>query len=314
MVDKRLWRPLFGTAALGGAFCYGFWRLHQFVPAQGPRVCLMPADCRPEEAGHCIEQLAMRPDLALWSEDATGQVIGTAATRMPSGPPLDDIIERWEQVADVTGCMFVIGCTRQEIVGSHANTYNCVAVVDPKLGYRGVYDKRFLVPWSEFIPTWRARMLGIRASARRGAVSPCFLVAKHRFAAGICYDICFPEWSFGFVDLPDFVVVAGCESIDVSFRLQRAMLQMARFRAIELRRAFVRNVELGFSGLIDGNGRLCSVPDNLFLRQPYLTGPIPIDRRLSLYWRWGDWFPLLCSLSFATSVIGLGRGSTKSVT
>jgi apolipoprotein N-acyltransferase len=106
-------------------------------------------------------------------------------------------------------------------------------------------------------------------------------------------------------------------------------LAICRFRAIECRRSVARSVNMGISAVIDSNGRVLqpqSLPlpdarvnaDDRVWMVPMQRGGatelpvsdwhdykkvpgvlltvIPIDDRISLYARWGDWLPWSCWL------------------
>jgi apolipoprotein N-acyltransferase len=96
-------------------------------------------------------------------------------------------------------------------------------------------------------------------------------------------------------------------------------LAICRFRAIETRRAVIRSVNMGISGVIDGSGRVFGpqtdrVSEGVHLWdlgngeselspsqwhnfkkvQGVLIATVPIDNRGSLYALWGDWLPMVC--------------------
>ncbi|MGH7223684.1 MAG: apolipoprotein N-acyltransferase, partial [Gemmataceae bacterium] len=104
-------------------------------------------------------------------------------------------------------------------------------------------------------------------------------------------------------------------------------LAICRFRAVECRRAVARCVNMGISAVIDSNGRVLQ-PQKLPRPDPHvdpdfhvwnvpmqrdgaaelpvsqwheykkvagvLLATVPIDKRVSLYSRWGDWLPWSC--------------------
>jgi apolipoprotein N-acyltransferase len=128
-------------------------------------------------------------------------------------------------------------------------------------------------------------------------------------------------------------------------------LAVCRFRAVECRRSVARSVNMGISAVIDSNGRVLraeSLPlpdlktnrDNNVWRVPVRNGRtpelpisewheykkvpgvllaiIPIDHRVSLYTRWGDWLPWSCwgllGIAFAFTVARriAGRAASSS--
>jgi apolipoprotein N-acyltransferase len=104
-------------------------------------------------------------------------------------------------------------------------------------------------------------------------------------------------------------------------------LAICRFRAVECRRSVARSVNMGISAVIDSNGRVLQphelprpnpridpdfhvwtvpmqhgAPEELPVSQWHeykkvagvLLATVPIDARVSLYSRWGDWLPWSC--------------------
>jgi apolipoprotein N-acyltransferase len=113
-------------------------------------------------------------------------------------------------------------------------------------------------------------------------------------------------------------------------------LAVCRFRAVECRRSVARSVNMGISAVIDSNGRVLR-PEALPLPDPkvsrddrvwmvpmqrgrltelpisewhqykkvpgVLLAVVPIDDRVSLYARWGDWLPWSCWIAIAVTVV-----------
>jgi apolipoprotein N-acyltransferase len=126
-------------------------------------------------------------------------------------------------------------------------------------------------------------------------------------------------------------------------------LAVCRFRAVECRRSVARSVNMGISAVIDSNGRVLR-PESLPLPDPkanrdnnvwmvpmrrgatvelsvsewreykkvpgVLLAVIPIDHRVSLYARWGDWLPWSCwgllGAAFAFAVVRRKAGRAAS--
>ena len=78
---------------------------------------------------------------------------------------------------------------------------------------------------------------------------------------------------------------------------------IALFRAVENQRPVLRSTSSGYTVYIDAAGRIQpGSPD------PYTAGytiacvPIP-EKHVTLYTRWGDWFPLVCGIALALFVV-----------
>jgi apolipoprotein N-acyltransferase len=109
-------------------------------------------------------------------------------------------------------------------------------------------------------------------------------------------------------------------------------LAICRFRAVECRRSVARSVNMGISAIIDGNGRVrrsfefvqpnakTDLDSRSWRKVTYPGSPelpvsrwgeykkvsgvllavIPVDDRVSLYARWGDWLPWLCWITIGS--------------
>ncbi len=306
------WLPAgFAGALLLGTLGYGVLRLTQAQLGRGISVRLMAADALPSRIQGdgrwepSVEALREnRAEVLLWSE--TVCELGTLT-------PISNL----ERVAQSAGATCVVGCVRAARRGPVRGSYNSVVVVDPVRGVLGYYDKLRLVPFSEFHPwrpsndqTWPGFLLpgGVPRTFRlsRNSDGSCFSMAST-----ICYDVCFPEVYREFMRTPhrdgppDFFTVSSRESLDVGWSLQASMLGHAQLRAVECRRPLVRNVEQGYSGLVDSRGRFTPMEARRGDPQTRDVLFVPMDRRQSLYARFGDWLPQGCT---ALTIVGLLRG------
>jgi apolipoprotein N-acyltransferase len=296
------------AGAIVCVLAYGRWRLQGAVAA-GPVVALTPK-CWLSTAEPATESLGA--DIDLWSETA---VLDHLNSTEPANCRLS---LRLAQMAADRGALIVAGCRRVSLRGDKQNLYNCAAFFDPIRGYQGAYDKRYLVPWAEFAP-WGVHLTAASTkNIARGETCPQFQVhcagtnATYSCGAAICYDVCFADHfrcyaqRAGVDEPPDFFVAPSCEVADKTASAARMLLDMARFRAIESRRAVVRNVEGGYSGILDSCGRLIATPARIDFEVPTVLGAIPIDERRSAYHRWGEWLPILClGVTILGSIIGL---------
>ncbi|MBX3414267.1 MAG: hypothetical protein KF708_16390 [Pirellulales bacterium] len=311
---------------LGACFVYGDMRLRAITSRVGPRVCLMPSEQSPvvDLTRHGeAPRIALPPghvDVLLWPENCFGHVILDVAVAdigsdlwhiFPEGQITDGgekrVLERLSSAAEAT---LFVGAHRLTRASDGNLAYcNSIACVHPTRGYLGAYDKHYLVPWSEKIP-FSSRIdldLGLYSP---GTESPIFSCAARQSgesfhcAAAICYDAAFPA-AFrlsNYAFHPDFFLMASSEAFERTGRLQACMLQAVRFRAIENRRAIVRNVNGGRSGIVDATGsyRDSTLPSNL--TEPTVLRNVPIYSQVSLYTSIGDWAPITCLALILTSL------------
>ncbi len=339
------------------AWGYGHWRLQQPSGADGPVICLMgenelppliaseriptkivgQADSgplRPVSWGDG-QLVSRRPDLLLWSERAFHHVWldlpGDRRKGQLAALPADlagrvqgdyqaysrHVRRLLEETAARLQIPLAVGCDRVCVRRTTAERYNAFALIGPQQGYQGCYDKRYLVPWAEFLPYdkyWGDRKT-FEPHFWHGEAERTFqlrsLAGVFRAGTAICYDLCFAEHFMATMrasrdEPPQFFLQIGSEGQDATGCLQRWMLRMARLRAIETRRAIVRHVAHGYSGVVTSNGKYLACGGTEPIDRPVLLPAVPIDDRTTFYTRWGNWLPVVCLLIVA-GVVGLPK-------
>jgi apolipoprotein N-acyltransferase len=307
---RRLVAVSIGLACLAAAILYGRWRISTTVWQSGPVIALMPsatagalespATAQPKGA---VDETAAAADLLVWSEAVLDAALIDAEVPNAEASTLAGCLKSH---AGAMTRSYLVGCRR--VARRPHQSFNSLALVTP-LGITGWYDKIALVPWTEFLPNWVKPIITDRSAGYcRGNSYPVFPLTSQmggrtrHFAVAICYDVCYPAIFRRYFRsgrqqrVPDLFVVAGCELADKSGSLQRSLLAMTRFRAVECRRSIVRNADGGYSGLIDSAGRTVDISGPRPLRQPWRVSGVPIDCRESWYVRLGDWPPLVCCL------------------
>jgi apolipoprotein N-acyltransferase len=162
------------------------------------------------------------------------------------------------------------------------------------------YDKVNLVPFGEFVP-WPLGYLATHISTETGdfqagrhvVVSP--VSNGHKIGTFICYESVFPNFVRKFV-------AGGAQvlfniSNDGWFGKTAARdqhLEIVRMRAAENRRWILRSTNDGVTATIDSAGRLRSTLP-LYQEATSYTGFNYISE-LTVYTRFGNWFPLLCAM------------------
>jgi apolipoprotein N-acyltransferase len=172
---------------------------------------------------------------------------------------------------------------------------------------------------------------------------------KSTFGVLICYEDTDAEvahsYGGGGANAVDFLLNISNDGWFDGTSEHNEHLAVCRFRAVECRRAVARSVNMGISAVIDGNGRVLQPrelprPDPrvnpafhiwLASRQNdatelpvaqwrdykkvagVLLAVVPLDERVSLYARWGDWLPWSCWLILAGVLVltWLRRRGTK---
>src|SRR5262249_45827692 len=148
--------------------------------------------------------------------------------------------------------------------------YNSALLVKPGGGeIGGRYDKIHRVPFGEYVPLrdWLPWMDAFAPyendySVTAGAGLPRLALGKYRFGVGICFQDTDPVLAGAYgratADGPaaDFLVNISNDGWFDGSSEHDEHLAIARFRSVEARRATARAVNMGISGVIDGNGRV----------------------------------------------------------
>jgi apolipoprotein N-acyltransferase len=215
--------------------------------------------------------------------------------------------------------------------------YNSALLLTSRGGLGDRYDKMHRVPFGEFVPFRDWRPLGLPIGDLVNLASPYdydysiakgekftrFALEPFKFGVLICYEDTDPFMARRYVvedadgKPVDFLVNISNDGWFEGGSEHDEHLAISRFRAIECRRAVVRAVNMGISGVIDGNGRVLRpterpAPETVrFWRvedQPadlpvsewhdfkktagVIRARVPIDTRSSFYARTGDWLPI----------------------
>ncbi len=210
------------------------------------------------------------------------------------------------------------------------------------------YNKMHLVPFGEVVPFRRSvpclyRLLmaftpyDYEYSLDYGQEYAIFevedgsLERDYRFGVMICYEDAVPKIARRFAigaegeKRVDWLVNISNDGWFVSFEEGRVkasaeLVQHAAicvFRAIENRVSIVRSVNTGISCVIDSSGRIMSgyedgdLPKNPIERTGiagWFVDKMPIDKRITVFGRYGSWLDILCAICFAILVLGgVGR-------
>ena len=208
-----------------------------------------------------------------------------------------------------------IGQFSKNLEKRDTDIYNRVLSIAPEGKIHGSYAKMHLVPFGEYVPLahllpdFIPNFIQFKPFTHGKTVNllPVFDVKnktntrKIEVGASICFESVFPD---------EFrkPVIMGARTMgiftnDAWFKgtaFPELHLSMAPFRAVENRIAVFRCANGGFTCVVDKFGRITTpliTPDTaqeiLIASVPLLS---PTEREQTLYTRYGDWFPILCTL------------------
>jgi apolipoprotein N-acyltransferase len=231
-----------------------------------------------------------------------------------------------EKLAAKFDVPMLIGAIRNVYKPNLAAQYNVSLLVDPDEGVVSAYDKLHLVPYGEYLPfeAWLPFLkflMPYEADYNFGLDAATNYETLHlnnmHFAALICFEDTLPSLAREFVSRAtperpvDFLINQSNDgwfqgSSEADYHLAASL-----FRCIECRRPMARASNTGITAMIDGNGRIAKVleqmaDDGSMRRKLFadaLLVDMPLDGRSTLYVRWGDWFPAICLLVCGTGVI-----------
>lgn len=328
----------FVALLVGGSLGYGFFQLGhpEFVP--GPRVAaiqgsvpqgekMLKGEGSLQKIYSHLHMEALRtkpqPDMIVWPETCF-------VDDWLEVPPGQKATERFANDARYTEMFFaktpfrvptLLGLSGFEWEDGKIWRYNSALLVSAHGIKIGRYDKMHLVPFGEYVPLketlpFMQMFTPYKEdySCRPGEHWTRFPLAaadgrKFTFACLICYEDSDPYLARQYVaDEPvNFLVNISNDGWFDGTEEHEEHLAISRFRAIEARRALLRSVNMGISALIDSDGNLVALPRERWSdskkTEAVVSAVVPIDDRISLYSRLGDWVPGLCWLALIVVVI-----------
>jgi len=287
-----------GPTAASSVFRVGLVPRANMIAHAGSEVAILKSDLKAENS---------RPHLLLYGENTIESISLPPACSAVGETKSDP--GRWEAIlADVSremGTYLVVGATRSTRVIDGDQRHVCAVLVSPEKGLVAWSDKSALVPFAESSPPWAEypvvrRLLGVTdksddfaPSARMSsfAVSVEGLSPPIRLGTAICYDVSSTKVFQDAALRSDAFLVLGNEPIDPRRCTPSWLLNMARCRAVESRRAIARTSIGGTSCMINCHGQIeAALPRSQTRTEgSMLVAALPISGELSLYGRSGDW-------------------------
>ncbi len=239
------------------------------------------------------------PDLIVWPETAAPDYLLITPRLLAR---VSDIVAR-SKTFHLIGCL---DTTRDKNGGVHY--FNAAANFLPDGTPAGMYHKRHLVPFGEFVPFQKyikflGPVIGDLGDFDIGDSYQKFQTAAFSYSPMICYEVVFPN------DAREAVLSGADALVNISndawfgwtaSPYQHAM--MAVVSAASERKPLLRSANTGISLISDPLGRILS-STHLYEDQ-VLPGDVWVDSDgPTLYALWGNWVPRLCLLLSAFFMI-----------
>ncbi|MCL4557626.1 MAG: apolipoprotein N-acyltransferase [Deltaproteobacteria bacterium] len=239
------------------------------------------------------------PELVVWPETATPFFF-------QSEPRYADMIGNFVR-AHSTYMLF--GSPTYQYTDRSVEYFNSALLMSDDGGVKGVYDKRHLVPFGEYLPLKRIFFFLKKLTDSIGAFTPgigpeMLHFDGVRIGTLICYEIIFPQLSAE--DARDGANLLVTITDDAWFGDTSAPYQhlsMTVFRAVENERFVLRAANTGISAVISPTGKILTAT-KLFVPAFIDYAVRPIDAK-TFYTVHGDVFVLSCMMVFLAFVLSM---------
>lgn len=246
-----------------------------------------------------VEQLdeaaAQAPAVIAWPESA-----------LPASIYEDEYFAWVSALAQKTQAYQLIGSDRVEGGAQYVSAY----LINPAGELGGVYDKKVLVPFGEYIPFGRLlKKFNIKELNALGGFTPgnaeqAPLYYKDiMFGANLCYESFFPSlWSEAAHGGAKFFINLTNDGWYLNTSAPYINFGVNIFRAVETGRPVVRAANTGLSGLIDRYGRV--IARTAVGVEDVLVFDVPVQNDTTTFYNeHGDLFALVC---IALAFTGIG--------
>lgn len=335
---------LLAAVVLLPTLAYGYVRLAQESPQQGPKVALIQGAVIPEiksdpaqrsevfglyfglsrEAVESHEDL----DLIIWPETMFRDPLVTYTDDAVPPPGAtwtrEEMIdfarysrERLADTARALGTPLLVGIDYHHHHGTRIDQYNSALHVAPDGTLLGRYDKRHLVLFGEYVPLgdalpWLYILTPLDGGLTPGTREDTFVVGSTRWAANICFETVLAHLIHGQVarlrgrgDEPQVLVNLTNDGWFRGSSILDLHLAASRLRAVEARKPLIVAANGGFSAVIDGSGRIHA--QGARQAEQVLVAHVPLDERRSPYTRYGDLPAGFCLAATAVLAVLGGR-------
>lgn len=198
-----------------------------------------------------------RPDLIIWGEVSYAGFLDR---------DWDNVNARLSE-ATAGRSWLILGALRIQHEADQSKYFNSIFLINPDTRISGIYDKRYLVPWGEYVPFRHMFSFvdhlaggidfsaGAKAALQRLERSDGQIV---HIAPLICYEVIFPVSTRKAAAGADMIVNLTNDAWFGDSLGPRQHLAMAQMRSAELGLPMVRVATTGISATIDAYGNITS--------------------------------------------------------
>jgi apolipoprotein N-acyltransferase len=190
--------------------------------------------------------------------------------------------------------------------------FNSSVFINPEGEVNSFYHKMRLVPFSEHFPLDKEKFSALYEMFQEYDISnwtvgesrDVFELGKMRVITPICFEDVFPDHVRRFVlDDVDIILNMSNDYWSLSPVEGRQHGILSLFRAVENQRPVLRSTSSGYTVYIDAAGQI--QPGALAeYTEGFVAAQVPLpEKHLTIYTRWGDWFPLFCLGITASAMI-----------
>jgi apolipoprotein N-acyltransferase len=234
--------------------------------------------------------LRKKPELVIWPETALPFYFGIEANWTVK---LQQFITE-NRLTLLTGAPLIQDIKKKDGFYQYI-TSNSAILIGPDGNLLGSYDKIHLVPFGEYVPLKKILFFVERLAEgigdfRRGDSYTVFEINGKRFFVLICYEAIFPALVRSFGEADFMVNITN----DAWFGTTSGPYQhadIARVRAIEMRRPIVRVANTGISEVVDITGEV--IKKTTLNTQWTGVVEVPLKATASVYQQIGDLFSYL---------------------
>lgn len=175
--------------------------------------------------------------------------------------------------------------------------FNSAVLVGPEGKMIGQYDKIYLLPFGEAVPTpLQSIVPAFVGSFSYGSEYDLLPIGDAKAGVMICFESHFGQLSREYVrNGADVIIEMTNDGYLGPTPVLRQHLANAVFRAVETNRPVLRVTNVGITAYIDERGQVLDAPEP-YTEATRVWSVAKSDGSQTLYVKYGDWFAWLCSM------------------